>query len=151
MIVFLDDTGVQLKSSAGIPPKLVGLIPSQNYSNVKVVFNPDRLNSSSFGIAPAPLRIQVPSSAQIGQYAIPILVNISQGSLFPSKIIQQSNFNVTVPSQGYSTFKANLTISVVKAPGIDQRIKEFWEIYGSLISLVGAGLLVELPRSCLSI
>jgi hypothetical protein len=66
-------------------------------------------------------------------------VNISAGSLFPSKIIQLSNFNVTVPSQGYATSKANLTISVVKPPGIDQRIKEFWETYGSLISLVGAG------------
>jgi hypothetical protein len=27
----------------------------------------------------------------------------------------------------------------VKPPGIDQRIKEFWNTYGSLISLVGAG------------
>lgn len=134
-----EDTGVQLKSTTGIPPKVVGLLPSQNYSSVKVVFNPDRLNSSSFGIAPAPLRIQVPSNAQIGQYAIPILVNISAGSLFPSKIIQLSNFNVTVPAQGYTTTKANLTISVVMPPSIDQRIKEFWDTYGSLISLVGAG------------
>jgi hypothetical protein len=77
-----EDTGVQLKSSTGIPPKVVGLIPSQSYSSVKVLFNPDRLNSSSFGIAPAPLRIQVPSSAQIGQYAIPILVNISSAHFF---------------------------------------------------------------------
>lgn len=134
-----ENIGVQLKSSAGPPPRVVGLIPSQNYSNVKVIFNPDRINSSSFGVAPAPLRIQVPSSAQIGQYAIPILVNIFAGSLFPSKIIQLANFNVTVPTQGYTSTKANLTISVIEPPSFDQRIKEFWSIYGSLISLIGAG------------
>lgn len=136
---YQEDIGVQLKSSTGIPLKVVGLIPSQNYSNVKVVFNPNQLNSSSFGIAPVPLRIQVPSSAQIGQYAIPILVNISTGSLFPSKFIQLANFNVTVPTQGYTTTKSNLTVSVVEPPNIDQRIKEFWGTYGSLVSLIGAG------------
>lgn len=134
-----EDIGVQLKSSTGIPLKVVGLIPSQNYSNVKVVFNPNQLNSSSFGVAPVPLRVQVPSSAQIGQYSIPILVNISTGSLFPSKFIQLANFNVTVPTQGYTTTKSNLTVSVVEPPSIDQRIKEFWSTYGALVSLIGAG------------
>lgn len=53
------DIGVQLKSSNGISAKVVSFIPSQNYSAIKVLFNPDKLNASSFGIAPAPLRIEV--------------------------------------------------------------------------------------------
>jgi hypothetical protein len=44
---------------------------------MKVLFNPDKLNASTFGIAPAPLRIKVPSNAQIGQYIIPTIVNMS--------------------------------------------------------------------------
>ena len=81
------DVAIQLKSNNGITAKVVSFIPSQNYSTIKVLFNPDKLNASSFGIAPAPLRIQVPSNAQIGQYIIPIVVNMSVGSIFSSKFI----------------------------------------------------------------
>ncbi|PWU78659.1 MAG: hypothetical protein DLM72_21490 [Candidatus Nitrosopolaris wilkensis] len=133
------DIGVQLKSNNGIFAKAVSFIPSQNYSALKVLFNPDKLNASSFGIAPAPLRIQVPGNAQIGQYVIPILVNISTGSIFPSKFIQLAKANVSIPTQGYITTKANLTISVVEPPSVNQRVKDFWSTYGSLVSLVGAG------------
>jgi hypothetical protein len=133
------DIGVQLKSNNGISAKVVSFIPSQNYSALKVLFNPDKLNASSFGIAPAPLRIQVPGNAQIGQYVIPILVNMSTGSIFPSKFIQLAKANVSIPTQGYITTKANLTISVVEPPSVNQRVKDFWSTYGSLVSLVGAG------------
>ena len=81
------DVAIQLKSNNGITAKVVSFIPSQNYSTIKVLFNPDKLNAFSFGIAPAPLRIQVPSNAQIGQYIIPIVVNMSVGSIFSSKFI----------------------------------------------------------------
>ncbi|MDQ6669124.1 MAG: hypothetical protein M3Y53_13005, partial [Thermoproteota archaeon] len=133
------DIGVQLKSNNGISTKVVSFIPSQNYSAIKVLFNPDKLNASSFGIAPAPLRIQVPGNAQIGQYVIPILVNMSTGSMFTSKFIQLANANVSIPAQGYITTKANLTISVLEPPSVNQRIKDFWSTYGSLVSLIGAG------------
>ena len=73
------DIGVQLKSSAGVSTTAVGFTPAENYSNIKVEFNPDKTNKSSFGEvgAPAPLRIVVPANAQVGPYTIPILVNIS--------------------------------------------------------------------------
>ncbi|HYT01867.1 MAG TPA: hypothetical protein VEL70_03075 [Candidatus Acidoferrum sp.] len=133
------DVAIQLKSNNGITAKVVSFIPSQNYSTIKVLFNPDKLNASSFGIAPAPLRIQVPSNAQIGQYIIPILVNMSVGSIFSSKFIQLANVNVLSPTQGYITTKANLTMSVVEPPSVNERVKDFWSTYGSLVSLVGAG------------
>jgi len=130
------DVAIQLKSNNGITAKVVSFIPSQNYSTIKVLFNPDKLNASSFGIAPAPLRTQVPSTAQIGQYIIPILVNMS---IFSSKFIQLANVNVLSPTQGYITTKANLTMSVVEPPSVNERVKDFWITYGSLVSLVGAG------------
>jgi len=133
------DIGVQLRSSTGILPKLVDFKPFQNYSNVKVIFNPNKLDVSSIGFAPVPLRLEVPSNAQIGKYTIPILLNMSTGSIFPSKFIQLGNLSVSIPSQGYISTKGNLSISVIEPPSIDQRIKDFWSVYGSLISLVGAG------------
>ncbi|HYT44854.1 MAG TPA: hypothetical protein VEP90_21180, partial [Methylomirabilota bacterium] len=133
------DIGVQLRSSTGILPKLVDFKPFQNYSNVKVIFNPNKLDVSSIGFAPVPLRLEVPSNAQIGKYTIPILLNMSTGSIFPSKFIQLGNLSISIPSQGYISTKGNLSISVIEPPSIDQRIKDFWSVYGSLISLVGAG------------
>ena len=134
------DIGVQLKSSSGVPPQSVRFFPSENYSNIQVVFNPDNSsNSTSFGLAPAPFRIQVPSDAQVGQYSIPVMVNVSSGSLFPSELIELPNFKLSVPTQGYISTQANLSMSVVRPPTISEQVKEFWATYGDLISLVGAG------------
>jgi hypothetical protein len=136
------DIGVQLKSSTGIPPRAVHFVPSENYSNIKVIFNPDRsLNDSytSFGLAPAPFRIHVPEDSQVGQYSIPIMVNISSGSLFPSKFIELPNFNLSVTNEGYVSTQANLSMSVIEPPSISEQVKEFWSTYGALISLMGAG------------
>jgi hypothetical protein len=133
------DVGVQLRSSSGILPKLVDFTPYQNYSSINVKFNPDKLEVSSIGVAPIPLRLEATSNAQIGKYTIPILLNMSTGSIFPSKFIQLGDLNVTIPTQGFLSTKGNLSISVVEPPNFDQRVKDFWSVYGSLVSLVGAG------------
>jgi hypothetical protein len=134
------DIGVQLKSSSGVPPQSVHFFPPENYSSIKVVFNPDKSsNSTSFGLSPAPFTIQVPQDAQVGHYSIPIMANISSGSLFPSEFIELPNFNLSVPIQGYVSTQANLSISVVRPPTISEQVKEFWDTYGEVISLVGAG------------
>ena len=130
------DVGVELESSSGILPKLVDFTPYQNYSSINVKFNPDKLEVSSIGVAPIPLRLEATSNAQIGKYTIPILLNMSTGSIFPSKFIQLGGLNVSIPTQGYLSTKGNLSISVVEPPSFDQRIKDFWSVYGSL-SLFG--------------
>ena len=135
------DIGIQLKSSSGITTTAVGFTPAENYSKIKVEFNPDRVNGSSLGGAgvPAPFRIVVPVDAQVGQYTIPMLVNISTGSVFPSKFINLPNFNLSVPTQGYVSTKTNLTISVLAPPNIGEQIKDFWTVYGTTISILIAG------------
>jgi hypothetical protein len=136
------DIGVQLKSSSGVPPQTVHFVPSENYSDIKVIYKPDRTSngsSTSFGLAPAPFRIQVPKDAQVGQYSIPVMVNISSGSLFPSKFIELPNFNLSVTTQGHISTLANLSLAVIEPPTISEQVKEFWSVYGALISLVGAG------------
>ncbi len=125
------DIGVQLKSSAGVSTTAVGFTPAENYSDIKVEFNPDKTNKSSFGEvgAPAPLRIVVPANAQVGQYTIPILVNISTGSIFPSKFINLPNFNLSsVTTQGYVGPKTNLTVSVLAPPNIGEQIRDAWTV-----------------------
>jgi hypothetical protein len=144
------DIGVQLKSNSDIPPKAVSFVPSENYSNIKITFNPQEStnessssvsssSSSASGTAPAPFRIEVPNEAPIGQYTIPILANIYTGSLFPSDFINLFNSNLSVPTQGYFTQQANLTLSVIKPPSISEQVKDFWSVYGAPISLLGAG------------
>jgi hypothetical protein len=135
------DIGIQLKSSSGITTTAVGFTPAENYSKIKVEFNPDRVNRSSLGGAgvPAPFRIVVPADAQVGQYTIPMLVNISTGSVFPSKFINLPNFNLSVPTQGYISTKTNLTISVLAPQNIGEQLKDFWTVYGSTVSILIAG------------
>jgi hypothetical protein len=153
------DIGVQLKSSSGVPPNAVGFIPSTNYSGIKITFNPSNssnmssissnmsplssnmssISSPFFGIAPAPFTIEVPKDAQVGQYSIPVMVNISSGSLFPSKFINLLNYNLSVPNQGYISKQANLSLSVIEPPTLTEQVNEFWSTYGTLISLMGAG------------
>jgi hypothetical protein len=141
------DIGVQLKSNSDIPPKAVSFVPSEHYSNIKITFNPQKstnessssVSSSSSGTAPVPFRIEVPDEAPIGQYTIPILANISTGTLFPSDFINLFNSNLSVPTQGYFTKQANLTLAVIKPPSISEQVKDFWSVYGALISLLGAG------------
>ena len=75
----------------------------------------------------------------MGQYSIPVMVNISSGSLFPSKFVELPNLNLSVTTEGYLSTLANLSLSVVEPPTISEQVKEFWETYGGRHSLVGAG------------
>jgi hypothetical protein len=61
-----------------------------NDSGIKWEFNPDR-QSRSFSIEPELFKINVPKNAQIGQYSIPVLVNISTQSNFPEKFFVTSH------------------------------------------------------------
>ncbi len=94
-----EDIGVQLQSS-GVPPRLANFTPYQNYTDISIKFNPSKLNVTSFGVAPIPLKIESSNNAQIGKYTIPILLNLSTGSVFPSKFIQLGKLNISMPTQG---------------------------------------------------
>jgi hypothetical protein len=138
------DIDVQLKSTSIIQPKDAIFIPSQNYSDIKVIIQPDRSSngstSTSFAVPSSQFTINVPKDAQVGQYSIPIMVNVSTGSLFPSKLIEIPTLtNITLPTNElFITKPANLSLSVIKPPTMAEQIKDFWSAYGALISLMGA-------------
>jgi hypothetical protein len=133
--------GVQLKSTTGFVPNVTNFMPAEDYSSIKLEFNRDKLNKSSYGIEPAPFTIKVPNNAQVGQYSIPISANTSTGSTFPyNKFVQLSNVNLpSISTEGHEIAKANLTISVVEPLTSQEQLKDFWSVYGVPINLIGAG------------
>jgi hypothetical protein len=135
------DIGIQLESSEGINPEVIDYIQLENNESlVKVILNPNNLNFSSFSSdLPAPFRIIVPSDSQVGKYKIPFLVNVSQGSIFPSGFIEIPNFNLSISGKSFSTVNSNLTVTVIEPPAFDDKVREFWSTYGPIISLVTAG------------
>lgn len=130
--------GVQLKSTTAFIPEIINFIVEEHQSNIAVDFNPDKLNVSTFGFEPAPFSVAVLKNAQIGQYAIPLLANISTGSSFPLNVFF-GHFNATISTKGSKAVPTNLTISVIEPLSIQERVKDFWSLYGPLISVIGAG------------
>lgn len=138
---------VQLKSNDGFISNVASFLPLENYSRIDIQpnNNMDELEdgdgdeSSSSDIGPTTFITKVSSDAEIGEYTIPILVNMSTGSVFPSEFLRLSNFSFSVPTKGNVLTVANLTLTVTEPVTTQEQIKEFWSAYGGIITLVGAG------------
>lgn len=141
------NVAVQLKSNDGFISNVASYLPTENYSKIDVqLHNIDELNSGvggnnvpSSNMGPTTFIIKVSSDAEIGEYTIPILVNMSTGSVFPSDFLRLSKFNFSVPTKGNILAIANMTITVTEPITAQDQIKEFWGAYGGIISLIGAG------------
>jgi hypothetical protein len=142
---------VQLKSNDGVISNVASFLPIENYSKIDIQSN--RIGEleggagdssggepqSSSNMGPTTFITKVASDAEIGEYTIPILVNMSTGSVFPSEFLRLSNFTFSVPTKGNILTVANLTMTVTEPVTTQEQIKEFWGAYGGIISLVGAG------------
>src|SRR5919112_3560573 len=145
------NVAVQLKSNDGVVSDVASFLPIENYSKIDIQSNRmDELEGggaggsgsepqSSSNRGPTTFITKVASDAEIGEYTIPILVNMSTGSVFPSEFLRLSNFSFSVPTKGNVLRVANLTITVTEPVTTQEQIKEFWGAYGGIISLVGAG------------
>ncbi len=143
------NVAVQLKSNDGVISNVASFLPIENYSKIDVQTN-NNINGPNSGVGggndvpssntgPTTLIVKVSSDAEIGEYTIPILVNMSTGSVFPSDFLRISKFNFSVPTKGNILTIANMTITVTEPVTAQEQIKEFWGAYGGIISLVGAG------------
>jgi hypothetical protein len=141
---------VQLKSNDGVTSNVASFLPIENYSKIDMQpNNMDELEGaaggsggeppSSSNMGPTTFITKVASDAEIGEYTIPILVNMSTGSVFPSEFLRLSNFTFSVPTKGNILTVANLTMTVTEPVTTQEQIKEFWGAYGGIITLVGAG------------
>jgi hypothetical protein len=99
----------------------------------------DNANRSRLGSGPTNFKIRIANEAITGEYTIPILANISTGSLFPSGFIWLNGYTFAVPTKGNVVRVANLTISVTDPLTFEDQVRGFWSAYGGIISLVGAG------------
>lgn len=145
------NVAVQLKSNDRIVSNVASFSPIENYSKIDIQLR-NRMNeldgSSSSGddsepsspnMGPTTFIIKASSDAEIGEYTIPILVNMSTGSTFPSEFLRISNFSFSVPTKGNILRVANMTITVTEPVTAQEQIREFWGAYGGIISLAGAG------------
>jgi hypothetical protein len=134
---------IQLKSNQGLISNVASFLPIENYSKIDIqpsnLNELDRDNTSTSNIGPTTFRIAVSHDSEIGEYTMPILVNMSTGSVFPSEFLRLSNFSFSVPTKGNVLRVTNLTMSVIEPVTVQEQIKEFWGAYGGIISLVGAG------------
>jgi hypothetical protein len=141
------NVAVQLKSNDGVVSDVASFLPIENYSKIdiqsnsmdKLDGNDDEPQSSSSNMGPTTFITKVASDAEIGEYTIPVLVNMSTGSIFPSEFLRLSNFSFSVPTKGNILTVANLTMTVTEPVTAQEHVKEFWSAYGGIISLVGAG------------
>ena len=146
------NVAVQLKSNDRIVSNVASFSPIENYSKIDIQLrnsmneldgssssSGDDSESSSSNIGPTTFIIKASSDAEIGEYTIPILVNMSTGSTFPSEFLRISNFSFSVPTKGNILRVANMTITVTEPVTAQEQIREFWGAYGGIISLAGAG------------
>jgi hypothetical protein len=137
------NVAVQLKSDEGFISDVAGFSPIENYSKIDMQANDmgELANgeSSQTDTGPTTFNIKVSGDAEIGEYTIPMVVNMSTGSVFPSEFLRLSNFSFSVPTKGNVLGVANLTLSVIEPITFQDQIKEFWIAYGGIITLIGAG------------
>jgi hypothetical protein len=134
------EIGIQLVSSSGMLPNSVSFIPVRDSSEISIEqTSKETLNESSSGINPASFKIRIPSDVNIGLHTIPMLVNISTGSLFPSGFIELPGINLSLPAENFASRYVNLTFSVIDPPSITQTFKDFWVTYGTPMTILAGG------------
>jgi hypothetical protein len=131
--------GVVLKSTTGFVHKVVDFTNLENNSGIQVVTERGKLNRSDFSVEPLSFNIKIPENAQTGEYAIPLLANISTGSAIPSEFVAVNKYKSSIPTESFITAVANLTIKVLEPLTPSQIFKEVWDTYGGVISLVAGG------------
>jgi hypothetical protein len=134
------EVGIQLVSSSGTLPNSISFLPEADSSEIEIQeISPETDNMSSTISQPVSFRLRVPEGANVGFHSVPVLANISTGTLFPSEFIELPGMNLSVPTENFVTRYVNLTFSVLEPPSTPEIIKDFWSSYGLLISLVAAG------------
>ncbi len=129
--------GLQLRTTSGLIANVTEFSPSQN-PNVVITFNPENRNISYYGSENlAPFDIKVSDKALIGEYTIPIIANISEKFVQPSRFLKLNYTDVLLPTLGYKIASANLTVKVLEPLSILEQFKNFWDVFGDPISLIG--------------
>ena len=133
------DIGVVLKSNLGTAYNVASYTNIENDSGIQVIPAKGNSNKSIYGIEPVSFNIKIPDKAQTGEYAIPMLATISTGSAIPSEFVGVNKYNSSIPTESLITAVTNLKVDVLNPYSASEIFKNFWDVYGDLISLIGGG------------
>jgi hypothetical protein len=133
------DIGAILKSTGGSVHRVADYTMLENESGIQVMPEVEKLNRSAIGVEPVSFHLEAPQNIQTGEYAIPIMANVSTGSAIPSEFMGVKRYNSSIPTESFVTTVANLTIRILEPFSPSERFREIWDTYGGFISLVGGG------------
>ena len=68
-----------------------------------------------------------------------MLATISTGSAIPSEFAGVNKYNSSIPTESLITAVTNLKVDVLDPYSASEIFKNFWDVYGDLISLIGGG------------
>lgn len=140
--------GLQIISNSGKISTITDLYGLKNYTSLNIeILNTNNGSSKSnatiggsYGKEPIQIKLTAPTDAKVGKHTIPISANISFGSNFPSNFIQfQNKYPIFIDTKGYELKEGNFTVNVIEPMSFQEELKNFWSVYGSIITLIGAG------------
>lgn len=102
------------------------------------IYSKDSSIINSSGIYPATFEIKVPDQIQPGEYIIPVTTTIKTSSLPPAEFIYGGAERFK-NSYTLSNTTANITIDVLKPFDLNERFKNFWDVWGQPITLIAGG------------
>jgi hypothetical protein len=137
--------GLQIISDSGKMSTITDLFDLKNYTALNIdLLGQNTSNTNSKigmqGTEPIQLKLTVPKDAKVGKHTIPISANVSFGSYFPSNFIEfQNKYPIFIDTRGYELKNGNFTVNVIEPLSFQEQLKDFWGVYGSIISLMSAG------------
>jgi hypothetical protein len=144
----------RIQSTTGFSNDVVNMTLIGNNNNYNY-YTGAGFNSSELHVAvernqPPLFKIAVPQQTPLGIYTIPLIVTIREPSVATlTKPISINKGGGTVdpefelskkyPTVGYLTRPINFTVTVIEPMTINDKFKDFWEVYGQFIGLFAGG------------
>jgi hypothetical protein len=144
----------RIQSTTGFSNDVINITLIGNNSNnnyyTGLGFNSSELKIAIERNQPPLFKIAVPQQTSLGIYTIPLIVTIREPSLATITKPISTNTNSGIldpefelskkyPTVGYLTKPINFTVTVIAPLTINDKFKEFWDVYGQFIGLFAGG------------
>lgn len=143
----------RIQSTSGFSNDVINITLIGNNNNnysTGLGFNFSELNVAIERNQPPLFKIAVPQQTSLGIYTIPLIATIREPSL--ATITKPLSTNLTsgtvdpefelskkYPTVGYLTKPVNFTVTVIPPMTINDKFKDFWDVYGQFIGLFAGG------------
>ncbi len=140
----------RIQSTSGFSNDVINITLIDNNNNTGLGFNFSELNVAIERNQPPLFKITVPQQTSLGIYTIPLIATIREPSL--ATITKPLSTNLTsgtvdpefelskkYPTVGYLTKPVNFTVTVIPPMTINDKFKDFWDVYGQFIGLFAGG------------